>query len=68
MHACALWAHCRFRVSWSFLGGQLWWLGVCCLCAAGHPCNVMLGVVPAWDRVFWFCFIGGRVGVMGCLW
>ena len=35
MHACALWPHCRFRV-----GGQLWWLGVCCLGADG-----LLGVL-----------------------
>ena len=33
-----------------------------CSWSAGGPCNVMLGVVPAWDRVFCFCFfLGGRL-------
>ena len=46
-----------------------------CSRSAGGPSNVMLGVVPAWDRVVFFLlfFLGGkavwgRVGVMGCLW
>ena len=45
-----------------------------CSWSAGGPCNVMLGVVPAWDRVifvfvfFWGEAVWARVGVMGCLW
>ena len=41
-----------------------------CSWSAGGPCNVMLRVVPSWDRLFVFVFFGGggylgRVGVMG---
>ena len=28
--------------------------------SAGGPCNVMLGVVPVWDKVVCF-FLGGRL-------
>ena len=34
-----------------------------CSWSAGGLCDVMLGVVPAWDRVF---FGGGCLGEGGC--
>ena len=77
MHACAWWPHCHLHVSWGFLGGQLWWLGDCCLCADGLlGVHVMrcLGSFLFGIRFFVCFFLGmgealwGRVGVMGCLW
>ena len=36
---------------------------VCVQMVCWGPCNVMLGVVPAWDKVFLFFvyFVGGRL-------
>ena len=71
MHACAF----VDTLPFSCLLGFPWWsivvvgcLLFVCSWSAGGPCNVMLGVVPAWDRVFLGEAVWGRVGVMGCLW
>ena len=36
-----------------------------CSWSAGGPCNVMLGVVPTWDRLFFFWGGGGCLGEGG---
>ena len=38
-----------------------WVTAVCVLMVCLGPCNVMLGVVPVWDKLFFFCcfFLGG---------
>ena len=37
-----------------------------CSWSAGSPCDVMLGIVPAWDRVVLFWGEGGCLGEGGC--